>query len=90
MQYDADVVDLDHPEVLDEDHARESVTVCSCGERRSTVRHLYVSRCAGMALARLKAAHQAEYAQYLAELKQEALVEFDVKWRGHLAGDHRP
>lgn len=90
MVYDADVVDLDHPKVFDEDPAPELVTECSCGARRSTVRYLLVSRCATKALARLKAAHPDEYAQYLAELKQEALAEFDVKWRGHLAGDHRP
>lgn len=65
------------------------VADCSCGARRTILRHISISPCAGRALARLKAAHRDEYDRYLAELKAEALAEFEARWARHLAGDHR-
>lgn len=84
----ADAIDLDH--VLDAaaEMPAECVTQCDCGARRSILRHMAVSPCAGRAMARLKAAHLAEYAGYLAELKATALAEFEQQWRNHLAGNH--
>ena len=83
------VIDLDH--VLDAaaEMPTEGVTQCDCGARRSTLRLMAVSPCAGRAMARLKAAHPAKYADYLAELKAAALAEFEQQWRNHLAGNHR-
>ena len=81
------VVDLDEPR--DASLASESVTVCSCGEKRSLMRFLAVRLCASQAMARLKAAHRDEYEQYLSELKLHALAGFESRWRRHLEGDHR-
>ncbi len=81
------VVDLDEPP--DSSPASESVTVCSCGAKRSLMRFLAVRLCASQALARLKAAHRDEYELYLAELKLHALAGFESTWRRHLEGDHR-
>lgn len=64
------------------------VQECSCGQRRSVLRHNAVSPCAGRALARLKAAHPEEYDQYLSELRAVALARFDADWQRHLGGDH--
>lgn len=83
-----DVVDLDQ-DVARPDMDDPSAD-CSCGVRRTILRYNALSPCAGRALAKLKAAHPDEYAGYLAELKDEALAEFEVKWRCHLAGDHSP
>ncbi|UQX13447.1 hypothetical protein [Candidatus Mycobacterium methanotrophicum] len=83
-----DVVDLDQAEA--QPIADDRSADCSCGARRTILRYNALSPCAGRALARLKAAHPDEYAKYLAELKKEALAEFEAKWRRHLAGDHRP
>lgn len=83
-----DVVDLDQAAAqpsLDNPSAD-----CSCGVRRTILRYNALSPCGGRALAKLKAAHPDEYAMYLAELKNEALAEFEAKWRRHLAGDHSP
>ena len=80
------VIDLDRAEVTaaaDDARAR-----CSCGVRRTVLRHNSMSPCAGRAMARLKQAHPEEYARYLRETKADALAEFDAKWRRHLAGDH--
>lgn len=82
-----DVVDLDRDvDPLSGDPSTE----CSCGARRTILRHNAISPCAGRALAKLKAAHPEEYATYLDELKAEALEDFEAKWRRHLAGDHEP
>lgn len=88
--------DVDGVEAVDLDHvlgsvgevAADCVSECSCGARRTILRHMAISPCAGRAMAQLKAAHSSEYAGYLAELKAEALAEFEQKWRNHLAGDH--
>ncbi|MUL61219.1 hypothetical protein B5P44_01295 [Mycobacterium sp. CBMA 213] len=85
--YLEDIVDLDEPR--DTSRASESVTICSCGEKRSLLRFLAVRLCASQALARLKEAHRDEYDRYLAELKEQALAEFESRWRRHLGGDHR-
>lgn len=81
-------------EVVDLDQAATrppgGSTECGCGVRRTILRHNSISPCGGRALARLKAAHPDEYASYLAELKTEALAEFEAKWQRHLAGDHSP
>jgi hypothetical protein len=84
----AGAIDLD--QVLDNGGEASANTVadCSCGARRTILRHMAISPCAGRAMARLKAAHPAEYAGYLAELKTEALAEFEETWRHHLAGNH--
>lgn len=74
---------------LDGSSGADAVTDCSCGARRTILRHNAISPCAGRALARLKAAHRGEYDRYLAELKAEALAEFEARWDRHLAGDHR-
>lgn len=83
-----DVVDLDQDPA--QPATDDPSADCSCGERRTILRYRAISRCAGQALARLKAAHPDEYAKHLAELKEEALAEFEAKWHRHLAGDHRP
>jgi len=83
-----DVVDLDQnaaQPAVDDPSAD-----CSCGVRRTILRYNAISPCAGRALARLKAAHPGEHGGYLAELKEEALAEFEAKWHRHLAGDHSP
>lgn len=80
-----EVVDLDWDAAESDGVAAE----CSCGARRTLLRHFAVSPCAGRALALLKAAHRAEYDRYLADLKAEALAEFEAAWDRHLAGDHR-
>jgi hypothetical protein len=88
MSSEYGVVDLDRDVIvsdIDDHHSAE----CSCGVRRTILRHNELSPCGGRALARLKAAHRDEYDRYLAELKGEALANFEVKWRRHLAGDHR-
>ncbi|WP_041316096.1 hypothetical protein [Mycobacterium sp. JS623] len=80
------IVDLDRDDAsveVDSPRAR-----CSCGVRRTVLRHNAVSPCAGRAMARLKEAHPEEYAHYLSEAKAEALAEFETTWRRHLAGDH--
>lgn len=82
---DNEPVDLDH---LDGDSS--TARKCSCGTRRSLIRHWEVTPCAGRALSLLKDAHRAEYDEYLAELKAEALQRVDAKWQRHMAGDHSP
>ena len=82
-----DVVDLDRE---DDPAAGDPSADCSCGARRTILRHNATSPCAGRALAKLKDAHPDEYATYLAELKDEALQDFEARWQRHLAGDHRP
>ena len=82
------IVDLDS---LQDDASKDPprvVSECSCGTRRTNLRHWALSPCASRALARLKAAHPEEYAQYLSELKAEALADFEVRWSRHMAGDH--
>jgi hypothetical protein len=82
-----EIVDLDHDDVsIDADSPRAR---CSCGLRRTVLRHNAVSPCAGRAMARLKEAHPEEFARYLREAKAEALAAFETNWRRHLAGDHR-
>lgn len=81
-----DVVDLDQDGTGPS--AADPSADCSCGVRRTILRYNAMSPCAGRALAKLKAAHPNEYAMYLAELKEEALAEFEAKWQRHLAGDH--
>jgi hypothetical protein len=83
-----DVVDLDRDsaEFFSDGPSAE----CSCGVRRTVLRYNAISPCAGRALARLKAAHPDEYARYLAELKSEALADFEARWHRHVAGDHDP
>lgn len=84
------VVDLDHPRGTPAAGTDlEPAAQCSCGERRTILRHQAVSPCAGRALARLKEAHRDEYDRYLAELKAEALAEFEAAWQRHMAGQHR-
>lgn len=88
-------MDADYDEPVDLDHlqtgtSNAAVTECSCGTRRVLIRHLEVSRCASLALARLREAHRTEYDKYLAELKSEALQRVEDKWQRHMAGDHRP
>lgn len=79
-----DAVDLD----AGADPAADPVQKCTCGQRRSILRHNAVSPCAGRALARLKAAHPGEYDGYLTELRAEALAAFEADWQRHLGGDH--
>jgi hypothetical protein len=81
------VVDLDAPA-----GAAEAAmgTDCSCGARRTLMRHYALSPRAGRALSRLKAAHRDEYERYLAEERAEALAEFEAAWGRHLAGEHHP
>lgn len=81
-------VDLDRTHKPNAENSLEAVAECSCGTKRSLLRYFAVRPCASRALARLKAAHPDEYAQYLTELKDEALADFDTLWRQHLAGDH--
>ncbi|SKU61501.1 hypothetical protein [Mycobacteroides abscessus] len=88
-------MDADYDEPVDLDHlhtgtGNAAVTECSCGTRRSLIRHWEVTPCASRALARLREAHRPEYDQYLAELKAEALQRVEDKWQRHMAGDHRP
>lgn len=73
MSSEYDVVDLDLT-VPDSDIDDPSAE-CSCGVRRTILRHNELSPCGGRALARLKAGHRDEYDRYLAELKMEALAE---------------
>ncbi|WP_109535912.1 hypothetical protein [Mycobacteroides chelonae] len=80
------VVDLDHLET----GTAATVTECSCGIRRSLIRHWEVTPCAGRALSQLRDAHRAEYDGYLANFKAEALQRVEDKWQRHMAGDHRP
>lgn len=81
-----EIIDLDRADVAVE--ADSPRARCSCGVRRTVLRHNAVSPCPGRAMARLKEAHPEEYARYLREAKAEALAEFEIKWRRHLAGDH--
>lgn len=65
-------MDADYDEPVDLDHlhtgtGNAAVTECSCGTRRSLIRHWEVTPCASRALARLRQAHRPEYDQYLAE-----------------------
>lgn len=79
-------VDLDHLQA----GTAAPVTECSCGTRRSLIRHWEITPCASRALSRLRDAHRAEYERYLAEFKAEALQRVDAKWQRHMAGDHTP
>lgn len=84
--YSHDVVDLDDVGAGPDADARSAQ--CGCGVRRTALRHHAVSPVAGRAMAKLKAAHPAEYARYFDDLKSKALAEFDMKRRQHLAGNH--
>ncbi|MEB3022913.1 MULTISPECIES: hypothetical protein [Mycolicibacter] len=83
------IVDLDQDQSA-YSPATDPSADCSCGVRRTILRYNAISPCAGRALAKLRAAHPEEYAGYLAELKGEALADFEAKWQQHLAGDHTP
>ncbi|MFV8233983.1 hypothetical protein [Mycolicibacterium fortuitum] len=85
MNDDSPVVDLDQPKPA---AAEPEPTECSCGARRTLLRHWELTPCPSRALSRLRRAHPDEYATYLAEEKQSALDVFEEKWRRHLAGDH--
>lgn len=85
MNDDSPVVDLDQPKLS---AAAPEATDCSCGVRRTLLRHWELTPCHSRALSRLRRAHPDEYATYLAEEKQFALDIFEDKWRRHLAGDH--
>lgn len=84
--YEEEPVDLDHLHT----GTAATVTECSCGTRRSLIRHWEITPCASRALSRLRDAHRAEYDRYLAEFKAEALQRVDAKWQRHMAGDHTP
>lgn len=84
--YEEEPVDLDHLHT----GTAAPVTECSCGTRRSLIRHWEITPCASRALSRLRDAHRAEYDRYLAEFKAEALQRVDAKWQRHMAGDHTP
>ncbi|KMO82494.1 hypothetical protein [Mycolicibacterium chlorophenolicum] len=81
-----EIIDLDRDDATVE--ADSPRARCSCGVRRTVLRHNAVSPCAGRAMARLKEAHPEEYGRYLRDAKAEALAEFETTWRRHLAGDH--
>jgi hypothetical protein len=83
-----EAVDLDEPAAVAPPAEAGRTDTCSCGARRTLLRHYLVTPCAGRALAKLKAAHPDEYDRYLTELRAEASAQAEAVWARHRAGDH--
>lgn len=83
-----EAVDLDTPTAVVPPADAGRADTCSCGTRRTLLRHYLVTPCAGRALAKLKAAHPDEYDRYLTELRAEAITAAEAAWTRHCAGDH--